>query len=338
VREQDEHEEIAAAGHVAKRDEYDHDSSEVGSSTWRSLVLRQSKQLREELDAAERQLPQGDNALVAQTRLRIAQAERLARAPTKWGTLWATFRNWWTGNGVETAWNDLQRARETLMLIEPSDQVQAQIPALQRRIASASPDPAHDPHLAQLRDIAASTTDLTDDQRSQVAAAHEHVAAIQTDHSAARQFRNNLLLWTAGLAVGALALAGITSHGFRYVLVGALAGLLTTAVAWRSLTHLSGPYSVSTAQATLKVSAGASSALLGCFLCARELSVASRSVQRPRTGTRSFSGFLNRRSPKRSTEQRRSSEGRDGPTHASPSPKRARRTFSTASRIARRLE
>jgi hypothetical protein len=180
--------------------------------------------------------------------------------------LWSTFRNWWTGNGVETAWNDLQRARETLLLIEPSDRVKAQIPALQRRIANASPDPAHDPRLTRLREIAATTTELTADQRAELAAAHEHVTAIETDHSAARQFRNNLLLWTVGLAVGALALAGITSHGFRYVLVGALAGLLTTAVAWRSLTHLNGPYSVSTAQATLKVSAGAASALLGVLL------------------------------------------------------------------------
>jgi hypothetical protein len=64
----------------------------------------------------------------------------------------------------------------------------------------------------------------------------------------------------------ALVLASITSHGFRYALVGAVAGLLTTAVAWRSLTHLSGPYSVSTAQAVLKVSAGAASALLGVLL------------------------------------------------------------------------
>ncbi len=251
---------------IAATDQPDDGSTEVGASTWRSAVLRQSKRLIEELDAVEREEPQASNALVTQTRERIREAESLARAPTKWGTLWSTFRNWWTGNGVETAWNDLQRARETLLLIEPSDQVKAQIPALQRRLAGVSPDPAHDPQLTQLREIAASTGELTDDQRSRLSAAHEHVTAIETNHSAARQFRNNLVLWTTGLAIGALALAGITSHGFRYVLVGAVAGLLTTAVAWRSLTHLTGPYSVSTAQATLKVSAGAASALLGVLL------------------------------------------------------------------------
>lgn len=45
-----------------------------------------------------------------------------------------------------------------------------------------------------------------------------------------------------------------------------LAGMLTTALAWRSLTHLTGPLSVNTAQALLKIAAGAASALLGVLL------------------------------------------------------------------------
>lgn len=271
VTDRDDQNSGVAVDQPAQTGRCGNESTDAGTSTWRSLVLRQARRLTEELDSLEPQQLQEDNALIAQTRRRVAQAENLARAPTKWGTLWPTLRNWWTGNGVETAWNDLQRARETLLLVEPSDQVKAQLPALQRRVASASPDPAHDPHLAALREITSSTSALTDDQRAQIAAAHEHVTAIQNDHSAARQFRNNLLLWTAGLAVGSLALAGITPHGFRYVLVGAVAGLLTTAVTWRSLAHLSGPYSVSTAQATLKVSAGAASALLGVLLVRSEI-------------------------------------------------------------------
>lgn len=197
---------------------------------------------------------------------RVAHAKAVALGRPQQGTYWRTFRDWWTGNAVETAWDDLQTAREQLMLLEPSDQVRAHIPSLQRRLASSSPDPAHDPHIAQLRSIASSKTELTADERAQVAAAHARVTAVQNDHSAARQFRNNLILWTAGLGVAAIVLASITSHGFRYLLVGAVAGLLTTAIAWRSLTHLSGPYSVSTAQAALKVSAGAASALLGVVL------------------------------------------------------------------------
>jgi hypothetical protein len=239
----------------------------VGASAWRSQVLRQAQRLEDELDVlTPDQFDAGNERVAAQARARVEHAKQLAGAPTTSKTLWATLRNWWTGNAVETAWNDLQTAREQLMLIEPSDQVKAQIPALQRRLASVSPDPAHDPHLAQMRAIADSTTALTTEQRAAIAAAHGHVTAIQNDHSDARSFRNNLVLWTVGLAVGALVLASITSHGFRYVLVGAVAGLLTTAVAWRSLTHLSGPYSVSTAQAALKVSAGAASALLGVLL------------------------------------------------------------------------
>jgi hypothetical protein len=48
--------------------------------------------------------------------------------------------------------------------------------------------------------------------------------------------------------------------------VGAGAGLLTTALAWRNLTHLTGPFAVNTAQAALKVPAGAVSAILGVIL------------------------------------------------------------------------
>jgi hypothetical protein len=50
------------------------------------------------------------------------------------------------------------------------------------------------------------------------------------------------------------------------MVIGAVAGLLTTALAWRTLTHLPGPFAVSTAQAALKVPAGAAAALLGVVL------------------------------------------------------------------------
>jgi hypothetical protein len=135
-----------------------------------------------------------------------------------------------------------------------------------RRLAKASADPAHDPYIASLHTIDTTTGELTSAQRGQVAAAHEHLREVENDHSEVRAFRNNLLLWTGGLALGSVVLATIVQHGFRYGLVGVVAGMLTTALAWRSLTHLSGPYSVSTAQALLKVSAGAAAALVGVVL------------------------------------------------------------------------
>ncbi len=237
----------------------------VGASAWRSQVLRQARRLREELSEVPAAMRDATSEAVAvEAEDRIGQAEALAHAEHK--NPFVTFRDWWTGNAVETAWDDLQTAREKLLLFEPSDQVRAQLPTLQRRLARASPDPAHDPRLSRLRAIAESSGELSADQRAQVAAAHQHVTATANDHTPARLFRNDLLLWTVGLAVLSLVVASIESHGFRYVLIGAVAGMLTTAVAWRSLTQLSGPYSVSTAQATLKISAGAASALLGVVL------------------------------------------------------------------------
>jgi len=240
------------------------DPTEVGSSNWRSVVLRQAQRLSDELDTLP-QVDGGEHAapIVEQARYHVGAARKIAQdAPHSWKTL----RNWWTGNGVETAWNHLQTAREDLLTIGPAATVRSQLPALQRRLATASPDPAHDPQLESIKGIAAQTGDLSPGDREQIRAAHEHVRVADDDHSEARSFRNNLLLWTGGLAVGAIVLASIEQDGFRYLVIGAVAGLLTTALAWRNLTHLGGPFAVSTAQAALKVPAGAAAALLGVLL------------------------------------------------------------------------
>lgn len=114
--------------------------------------------------------------------------------------------------------------------------------------------------------ITSTSGEVTVGQRAQIRAAHQHARIAEDNHSEARSFRNNLIIWTALLAVGALILASLQRHGFHYLVVGAVAGTLTTALAWRSLTHLSGPVSVNTAQGMLKISAGAASALLGVLL------------------------------------------------------------------------
>jgi hypothetical protein len=203
------------------------------------------------------------DALLDQVREHIDAARRIAEhAPRSWETL----RNWWAGNAVETAWEHLQTAREDMFMFAPAASVRAQLPSIQRRLAKVSPDPAHDPQLAAISEIAATSGDLSLDQREEIRTAHEHVRVVEDDHSEARSFRDNLLLWTAGLAVVAIVLAAIQDSGFDYLAVGAGAGMLTTALAWRNLTHTEGPYAVSTAQALLKVPAGAASALLGVVL------------------------------------------------------------------------
>jgi hypothetical protein len=227
-------------------------------------VLRQAQRLSDELDA----LPQdrtreGAELLGQQVRDHIDAAREIAKdAPHSWKTL----RNWWTGNGVQTAWDHLQTAREDLLTIAPTAAVRAQLPSLQRRLVSSSPDPAHDPQLDAIKKIAAMEGDLSSGDREQIKAAHEHVRIVEDDHSEARSFRNNLLLWASGLAVGSIILASITQEGFRTLVIGAVAGVLTTTLAWRNLTHLSGPFAVNTAQAALKVPAGAAAALLGVLL------------------------------------------------------------------------
>jgi hypothetical protein len=240
------------------------DPTDVGASNWRSVVLRQAQRLSDELDALPLdRTTGGTEPLCQQVRDHIDAAREIAKdAPHSWKTL----RNWWTGNGVETAWSHLQTAREDLLTIAPTAAVRAQLPSLQRHLVSASPDAAHDPQLDAIKKIAATDGDLSSEDREQIRAAHEHVRFTEDDHSEARSFRNNLLLWTGGLAVGSIVLAGITQDGFRTLVIGAVAGVLTTALAWRDLTHLAGPFVVNTAQAALKVPAGAAAALLGVLL------------------------------------------------------------------------
>lgn len=141
----------------------DDNPSEVGASAWRSLVLRQARRMEDELDALPDESLVGENAkLAGGIRARIADARRLAEDTA--GKL-RTLRNWWTGNAIETAWDDLQTAREHLMLIEPSDRVRARLPAIRRRLAKVSADPAHDPYIAELHAIDTTEGDLTLEQR-----------------------------------------------------------------------------------------------------------------------------------------------------------------------------
>ena len=236
----------------------------VGSSNWRSAVLRQAARLTDELEALTPQTPASSSQIqITQVRKRIGAAQAIALGKAR---PWARLRDWWTGNSVETAWDHLQTAREDLFLVEPGTQVRSQLPALQRRLTKVSPDPAHDPQLNALKKIASSNGDLSTDDRQQIRAAHEHVRAVEDDHSEARAFRNNLLMLTLGLGIAAVVLAAITADGFDYLLVGAGAGLLTTALAWRNLTHLTGPFAINTTQAALKVPAGATAAVLGVIL------------------------------------------------------------------------
>src|SRR5579884_3165610 len=211
---------------------------EVGSSNWRSLVLRQADRLTDELEALDlAEVSAAPVAVIKQVRSHIGDARAIALAQRD---LLKAVRDWWTGNGVETAWNHLQTAREDLYLVEPAAQVRAQLPGLQRRLAAVSPDPAHDPQLVEIKNVAAGRGDLSREERGQIKSAHEHIRIAEDDHSEARSFRNNLVLLTVGLAVIAPILAAITPSGFKYMLVGAGCGLLTTALAWRNLAHLTG--------------------------------------------------------------------------------------------------
>lgn len=107
-------------------------------------------------------LTQAPPALIKQTSDHIAASKVVAEeAPRSWETL----RNWWTGNGVETAWNHLQTAREDTLLFAPSSAVRAQLPSLLHRLGQVSTDPAHDTQIEAIKSTVARSGDLSADQR-----------------------------------------------------------------------------------------------------------------------------------------------------------------------------
>ncbi len=170
---------------------------QVGTSSWRSEVLQQAERLEDELKAIPADaLATAPPELAKQAERHIAEARQIAELTRH--DPFEVLRSWWTGNSVNAAWNHLQSAREDLLAIAPSEAVRALLPSLARRAASVSPDPAHDPNLEAVKEVATNTGAITDEQRLRLRAAQTQIRVAQDEaHEEARSFRNNLWLLTA---------------------------------------------------------------------------------------------------------------------------------------------
>jgi hypothetical protein len=185
--------------------------SPVGASNWRANVLRQSDRLQQELKSIPAtNVAEGDAAETAQqVKQRIAAARAIAERPRK---DLVALRDWWTGAAVETAWDDLQTARELLDLIEPEERIRAQLPALEQRLAGSSSAGVPGDSAAILKSIG-DAGPISRQQREDLRALREHLRFSHDDHAAARDFRNNLLFFTLLLAIAGIALAIVEQHG-----------------------------------------------------------------------------------------------------------------------------
>ena len=175
----------------------------------------------------------------------------------------STLVTWWTGQLIDAAWAACESARRNLVLIESDDQFIAHRSYLMKLAT-------------QVGWPVGSVENWAPDLPADRAQARElwlqaHVAN-DRNHTAVRQFRNFLVLITAitGMAV---MVAAILDGGDRSVIgVGALAGAATTVLPLASATSLSGPYSVTTVQALLRVPSGALAALISVLLLREGLS------------------------------------------------------------------
>lgn len=226
----------------------------VLSSSWRTVVLGQAQRLQNDLalvPAANRKGPEHAQTLAALERGRAA-----ARQPT-------TPARWWSGALVEEAWGSLQAAREALVLIQDESVLRAQLPYL-RELSNSN-----------LRgEVESFIGGATINRAVLRQVFQQHHVGIDIQQESVRRLRNLILgmtlLLTAVLTAAVVTSALVSDHMFLPVLVivviGGVAGTLTTVLPLSTAPKAIGPYAVTGAQALLKVPAGAAAALLGVLL------------------------------------------------------------------------
>lgn len=239
-------------------------------ASWRALVHIQAQRLTDECGL----VPEGNQShpTFGQIKAAITHAQKTADQR-------GSIRDWWTGAAIETAWSDLQAARESLVRVQDEAVLRAELPYLQRLLANR---PADDPQRAAIANCIVHL-EQTIDREMLFHLRQEANVTIDRDHTAVRRFRNLLVMVTAVLSIFVV-IFGIFDYTDRLILsIGGLGGALTMIAPLRERQRLSGPYSLEILQALLKVPAGAATALLAVILLRGGL---ASGVLEPVTGMR----------------------------------------------------
>jgi hypothetical protein len=207
-------------------------------------------------------------------------ASLAAAAPSPGSLVW--FRRYFSGSDVESAWRAIHRAEEALTIVLPAEALLARLPGLRSSVAtSLSGDDRQEGYLKTIDGIA-NPDQLTTVVRARLGAIKSTVnATSDTAHRNIRNYRNWLLIVSAVVVVGLIAVAIAHAFNPRFISIvekgpghfaadvavlevaGAIGGLLMAVFALIRLKVYSGPVALPLWQAIVRIPAGAVAGLSG---------------------------------------------------------------------------
>lgn len=207
--------------------------------------------------------------------------------------LWEAFKDWYSGAGIETAWSELHRAAERMLLVQSAGSVQDRIADIDVALRSnlKEDDPRLTPATNRLGELGKANSAELDDGVREELRHYQQLANAAGDqaHANVRSQRNLLIAIgfcvSLGLALIAVLhalapsfinLSGPTSatdasraatiEVWEAESVGALGGLIAAVFTISRLGGFAGPYRLPVYQALIRVPAGAAVALAAVLL------------------------------------------------------------------------
>lgn len=274
-------------------------------TAWRIVARNRARVLYDALREAEPDLPAAGRPHAQMTREAISRAIEAASFRARGRAL---IHDWYSGAGVQTAWSELHRASERLLLIQAPDVVAGRIGEIDAELRNnlMQDDPRLRTATDRLAELARGDETTLDADGRQALRNFQQAANGAGEHAAAgvRALRNLLIVVGGGVVFVAVLLAvlhavapgfvdladhskGIPPDGpevWEIELLGAVGGIVGAVFTVAKLGGFSGPYRLPVYQALIRVPAGALVALVAVVL--------TQSQQVKAIGTQSGLGVL----------------------------------------------
>jgi hypothetical protein len=266
--------------------------SAVPRTAWRILARNEARALLDQLREAEHngQLDANQREQASLIRDGLARAASAAGYRPRGRN---ALEDWYSGAGVETAWSELHRAGERLLLILDPVAVKQRVNDIDAALRSnlKADDPRLTPAVTRLRAVAQLKPAEFDPAVREELRGYQELANTTSDeaHANVRSLRNLLIVVGASLSLGLTLLttlhalaptfldlsgpfsgSGVRSPDavevWEVIAVGALGGAIAAVFTVAKLGGYAGPYRLPVYQALIRVPAGAAVSLAAVLL------------------------------------------------------------------------